>query len=81
MNELQWQKLNFKLRIIIIILLILLGGLIYWRGLSPCEKCKINVPVHGEVSCLELVYNWSLQCYPPINKSYSNPKINFSLPI
>ena len=40
MTELEWQKFNAKLRVAMIILLIGLGALVVYQGMSPCDKCK-----------------------------------------
>lgn len=39
MDELQWQKLNAFLRVIMIVILITLAVLVVYYGMSPCSRC------------------------------------------
>lgn len=75
-NEiLKWRKREVYVRIILITMLILLGVLVWINGLSPCEKCKVRIEAWDrEYSCLEILYNWSLKCFPP---TQSQTSINF----
>lgn len=69
---LRWRKKEVYVRIILILVLIALGIMVWFHGLSPCEKCKLRVDSLGtEYSCLEILYNWSLKCFPPTQSQTS----------
>jgi hypothetical protein len=58
-TELEWQRLNAKLRIVMIVVLLGFGITVYVMGLSPCDKCYFQDSrggINNKVSCTSIMH-------------------------
>lgn len=81
-NLIRWQKRTFWMRLILLSLILLALLVVGYRaGGNPCDRCKFNDPVYGELSCRELIDDYAEPYLKPANsknpKEISVPNITF----